>query len=68
LKPLEKKVWQNWSLLFASMPETEHWNQTVRNTFQHLLELKANGNELDFILELQGHTDFWKSLLKMPVN
>lgn len=66
LQPLERKVWHNWSLLFASMPETDRWNKTARKKFQHILELKANGNELDFIRELQGHADFWKSLLKMP--
>jgi hypothetical protein len=66
LQPLERKVWQNWSLLFASIPETAHWNTTARKKFHRLLEFKANGNELDFIRELQAHTDFWKSLLKIP--
>ncbi len=68
LLPLERKVWQNWSLLFASMPETAHWPTTVRKQFQQLLELKANGQERDFIRELQKHEEFWKSLLKMTAN
>ena len=68
LLPLERKVWHNWSLLFASMQETAHWPTTFRKQFQQLLELKANGQERDFIRELQQHDEFWKSLLKMTVN
>ena len=68
LQPLERKVWHNWSLLFVCMPETELWNKTARKKFHQLLELKANGFELDFIRELQVHEDFWNSLLKMTVN
>jgi hypothetical protein len=68
LQPLERKVWHNWSLLFASMPETDRWNTAVRKKYLQLLELKARGNEMDFIRLHQEQDDFWKSLLKMTVN
>jgi hypothetical protein len=66
-QPLERKVWHNWSLLFATLPETDRWEKTARKKFLQLLMLKAKGHELDFIRELQGHDQFWASMHKKHV-
>ena len=67
-KPVEKKVWGNWCLLFVCMPGTESWTRADRKKFQQILFLKAKGNELDFIRELQKHKKFWTSIQEMLKN
>jgi hypothetical protein len=59
---IEKKVRQNWSLLFSCLQGTEKWNTVQRKKFLHILQLKSKGNERDFIVSLQRHVAFRLSL------
>jgi hypothetical protein len=63
--PVEKKVWSNWCLLFACLPEKDNWTALERKKFHQLLELKSSGNEIDFIHQLQGHKKFWISIKEL---
>lgn len=61
----EKRVWQNWSLIFFLLPGVEYWTTSQLKSFSRIVRLKANGKERDFIIALQKHSAFWDSVKKL---
>lgn len=61
----EKRVWQNWSLIFYCLPGTEKWTAAQRRQFAALISVKATGDEKMHIEALQQHKGFWEAATKV---
>ncbi len=58
-----KQVLENWCLLTGLIKDLPKWNLKQKREFIHLIQLKQNGKEREYIIGLQKHTRLWKSLL-----
>ncbi len=64
MNAVEKKVWQNWSLIFCSLQFTKKWNKKEQKKVLHLLRAKAKMPEREFIIILQRYQAFWSAVKK----
>jgi len=62
---VEKVTWYNWSLFYVCLPGTANWTVSGRRDFHKLLDHKSKGNEIEFIRELQHHSQLWGSVEEM---
>lgn len=62
--PLQKKSFENWSLLAELISDDAKWNDQRRKIFTRLATLKQSGAEREYILLLQQQKWLWLALYK----
>ncbi len=63
-----RHVMENWCLLTGLINDMAKWKLQQKREFVHLIQLKQNGKERDYIIGLQKHTRLWRSLLSIIKN
>ena len=60
--PFQQEVINNWSLLTLLMKNINLWSRKEKEDLLHIMLLKQKGKERDYILQLQKHNRFRRSL------
>lgn len=65
LAPLERKVFQDFALVLALVPDLSRWTREERQALRSLLRAKAGSNERSYLRLLQRHRRLRGALLRL---